>query len=114
MCAAVIVDLIVHSKYVVGVETDGYLEDHALVVNGGKIVAVLPSSVATKEYAASETVNLGAHVLLPGFVNAHTHVGMTLLRGYSDDKCLSDWLSRDIWPTEAQFMSPEFVRDGAL
>ena len=39
---------------------------------------------------------------MPGLVNAHTHIGMTMLRGYSDDCCLIDWLTKDIWPAEGK------------
>ena len=44
----------------------------------------------------------GAHKLvLPGLINTHTHIPMTLLRGYGDDMLLSDWLAQRIWPVEA-------------
>jgi 5-methylthioadenosine/S-adenosylhomocysteine deaminase len=49
---------------------------------------------------------------MPGLVNAHTHVAMTLLRGYADDKPLEAWLREDVWPVEAQ-LTPEDVRAGA-
>lgn len=51
-------------------------------------------------------------LVIPGLVNAHTHVAMTLLRGYSDDKTVDAWLEEDIWPVEAA-MTPEDVRAGA-
>ena len=51
-------------------------------------------------------------LVIPGLVNAHTHVSMTLLRGYADDKPLDRWLQEDIWPVEAE-LTPEDVRTGA-
>ena len=51
-------------------------------------------------------------LVIPGLVNAHTHVAMTLLRGYADDKPLETWLREDIWPAEAA-LTPEDVRAGA-
>ncbi len=51
-------------------------------------------------------------LVIPGLVNAHTHVAMTLLRGYADDKPLDAWLQEDIWPVEAE-LTPEDVRVGA-
>jgi 5-methylthioadenosine/S-adenosylhomocysteine deaminase len=39
-------------------------------------------------------------LVLPGFVNAHTHLAMVLLRGYSDDRNLQEWLEQEIWPAE--------------
>ncbi|MFB6295913.1 MAG: amidohydrolase [Halobacteriales archaeon] len=51
-------------------------------------------------------------LVIPGLVNAHTHVAMTLLRGYADDKPLDRWLREDIWPVEAE-LTAEDVRVGA-
>jgi 5-methylthioadenosine/S-adenosylhomocysteine deaminase len=51
-------------------------------------------------------------LVIPGLVNAHTHVAMTLLRGYADDKPLDAWLQEDIWPVEAE-LTPEDIRAGA-
>jgi len=51
-------------------------------------------------------------LVIPGFVNAHCHVSMTLLRGYAGDKPLDDWLREDIWPVEAE-LTPEDIRAGA-
>jgi 5-methylthioadenosine/S-adenosylhomocysteine deaminase len=52
------------------------------------------------------------HWVIPGLVNAHTHLPMTLLRGMADDEPLKDWLEKHIFPTEARLVSPEFVRLG--
>lgn len=51
-------------------------------------------------------------IVIPGLINAHTHVAMTLLRGYSDDKQLDAWLQEDIWPVEAELTAAD-VRAGA-
>ncbi len=48
-----------------------------------------------------ETLDASNGLVIPGLVNAHTHVSMTLLRGYADDKELDAWLQEDIWPVEA-------------
>ena len=61
---------------------------------------------------ADERLDASEAVVLPGLVNAHTHVAMTLLRGYADDKPLDAWLREDVWPAEAA-MGPEDVRSGA-
>jgi 5-methylthioadenosine/S-adenosylhomocysteine deaminase len=52
------------------------------------------------------------HILLPGFVNAHTHAAMSLLRGIADDMPLERWLSEGVWPVEKRWISAEMVRDG--
>jgi 5-methylthioadenosine/S-adenosylhomocysteine deaminase len=61
------------------------LEDHAVVVDGDRIVAVLPRAEARARYAPRETVSPPDAVLMPGLVNAHTHNPMTLMRGVADD-----------------------------
>ncbi|TKX76616.1 amidohydrolase, partial [Halorubrum sp. SD626R] len=61
---------------------------------------------------ADETLDASGSLVIPGLVNAHTHVAMTLLRGYADDKPLDPWLREDIWPAEAE-LTPDDVEAGA-
>ena len=84
----------------------------ALAVIGDSIVAVGPEDEIKKEYTAKETVDCKGRVLMPGLVNAHTHVPMTLLRGIADDLRLDVWLQGYMWPVEREFASPEFVHLG--
>jgi len=107
------IDLLIEAAWVVPVEPEGLvLEDHAIAVEGGRIVAVLPTADARSRYRASETVQLPNQMITPGFVNAHTHSAMSLLRGFADDLPLMTWLNEHIWPAEGQFVGAEFVRDG--
>ncbi|MEO8485602.1 MAG: TRZ/ATZ family hydrolase [Betaproteobacteria bacterium] len=108
------VDLVIHARHVVPVEPAGVLEHHSLVVDQGRIVALVPSNAVAASFAPRRVVDLPTHVLMPGFVNAHAHSAMTLLRGVADDLPLKAWLERNIWPREGQHLSPEFVRDGTL
>ncbi|QLD89666.1 amidohydrolase [Natronomonas salina] len=62
--------------------------------------------------AGDETLDAEGCLVVPGLVNAHCHVAMTLLRGYADDKPLDAWLQEDIWPVEGE-LDPEDVRAGA-
>ena len=89
------------------------LEQMAVVIEGGLITAVLPRSEALTKYQNARRVELADHVLLPGFINMHTHSAMSLLRGYADDLNLQEWLNDHIWPVEKVFLGPGFVRDGA-
>jgi len=84
----------------------------ALAVRGDSIVAVGSADEITKEYTADETVDCGGKILMPGLVNAHTHVPMTLLRGLADDLRLDVWLMGYMMPVEREFVSPEFVQLG--
>ncbi len=108
------VDLRLDARWIVPVEPAGVLEQHSLLIDAGRIAALLPTALAEHDYSARVRVALPTHVLLPGLVNAHTHAAMTLLRGIADDVPLQTWLELHIWPHEARFLSPEFVHDGTL
>jgi 5-methylthioadenosine/S-adenosylhomocysteine deaminase len=107
------IDILLQARWVIPVEPDGVvLEDHALAVNGGRILEVLPRREAGTKYQAQATFTGERHALIPGLVNAHTHAAMNLLRGLADDLPLMDWLEHHIWPAERQWVTAEFVRDG--
>ena len=106
-------DFIIEAGWVVPVVPHGVvLEDHAVAVTGGAIVALLPTAEMRTRYVSAETVSRPQAALIPGFVNAHTHNPMTLLRGIADDLPLMEWLQNHIWPVEAAVIGPEFVADG--
>lgn len=86
----------------------------AVAVKGDSILAVGNEEDIKKEYSAGEVIDCGGKVLMPGLVNAHTHVPMTLLRGLADDLRLDVWLMGYMLPVEREFVSPEFVRLGTL
>ena len=107
------IDLILEASWVVPVEPHGrVLTDHAVAIDGGRIVAVLPRAEASARFAPRAREVLEGRVLMPGFVNAHTHNPMTLMRGIADDLPLKTWLTDHIWPAEARVIGAEFVRDG--
>ena len=87
------------------------LHFHSIVVRDGIIDTLLPHAAA-RALLDVEHIELPGHVVMPGLVNAHGHAAMTLLRGFADDMSLSSWLNDKIWPLEARWVSPEFVRDG--
>ncbi|HET9694595.1 MAG TPA: amidohydrolase family protein, partial [Steroidobacteraceae bacterium] len=107
------VDTLVCARWVLPVEPDGaVLTDHAVAIRAGRIVAVLPTDEAKPRYAAEQLVERPHHALLPGFVNAHTHAAMVLLRGRGENASLGPWLREAIWPIERRWVDPEYVRDG--
>ena len=106
-------DTLIQAGWCVPVEPhDVVLPDHAVAVNDGRIVDLLPSSEARQRYEPGVLVQRPDHVLIPGMVNAHTHAAMTLLRGFADDLPLERWLGERIWPVENRWVSAEMVRDG--
>jgi 5-methylthioadenosine/S-adenosylhomocysteine deaminase len=103
-------DLILQAKWLITCEADHHiLEDHALVIKDGIIKAILPAKIAANTYTAKQTQHFNDHVIMPGFVNCHTHLAMNLLRGLADDLSLMDWLNNHIWPAEKAWVSSPFV-----
>ena len=87
-------------------------EPGAVAIDGDKIVAVGSEKDILSQYQAAEVIDCGKKVLMPGLINTHTHIPMTLLRGLSDDLRLDVWLMGYMMPVEREFVSPEFVRLG--
>ncbi len=87
-------------------------EPGAVAVQGDRIAAVGPEAELRKKFEAAEVLDCGGKVLMPGLVNAHTHVPMTLLRGLADDLRLDVWLMGYMMPVEREFVSPDFVQLG--
>ncbi len=106
------IDLRLDAGWIVPVEPAGTLSGHAVIVDAGRIAAIVPTRTADQTFVARTQVALPGHVLIPGLINAHTHAAMTLFRGIADDVPLQSWLEQHIWPREARFVAPEFVYDG--
>lgn len=106
-------DFLILPRWILPVEPAGaVLEDHALAVRGERIAALLPGAEARRRWPLAKQVERPDHVVIPGLVNAHTHAGMTLLRGFADDTPLQAWLENHIWPAEARHLDEEYVRAG--
>lgn len=88
------------------------LENHSVVVDGGKIIAIMPTQATHEKYQDVSHIKLKTHVLIPGLINAHTHAAMSLFRGLADDIPLMTWLNEHIWPAEGKWVNSEFMRDG--
>ncbi len=87
-------------------------EDGAVAIRDDSIVAVGPTAEMEREYRAAEDIDCADTVIMPGLVNAHTHIPMTLMRGLNDDLRLDVWLGY-LMPVERQFVTPDFVKLGA-
>ena len=109
------IDLLIEASWVLPIEPAGaLLENHAVAVDAGRIVDVLPSSDADNRFRAKSRKILDGQMLIPGLVNLHTHAAMSLFRGLADDLHLMDWLSKHIWPAEGRHVSEQFIHDGTL
>ena len=107
------VDLIVSGGTIVTMDASRrVIEDGAIAVAGGRIVAVGKRSDIVRQYVAREVVDARGRAVIPGLINGHTHVPMTLFRGIADDLDLNEWLTKFIFPAEAKNVNEEFVRAG--
>src|SRR5688500_12205560 len=95
------VDTLLKARWVVPIEPpNAVLEDHTVAIDHGRILDILPTVGADARYRAHASLNLDAHALIPGLVNAHTHAAMSLFRGLADDLPLMTWLQEHVWPAE--------------
>ena len=87
-------------------------EPGAVAIGDDSIVAVGKNEDILKTYTSDDVYDCRGKVLMPGLINAHTHVPMSLLRGLANDLRLDVWLMGYMMPVEREFVSPEFVRLG--
>ena len=107
------VDLIISGGIVVTMDSPrNIFQDGSVAVRGDSIVAVGPRADIEARYQSVHVLEAHGDLVLPGFINGHTHVPMTLFRGLHDDVTLNDWLYKYIFPAEAKNVNEEFVRWG--
>ena len=105
--------LLVSGGTVLTMDEEGTLiESGAVAIDGRRIAAVGSAAVLASRYPEARLIDAHGKIILPGLINAHSHVPMTLLRGVADDLPLTQWLNDVIFPAEAQFVDEEFVRWG--
>jgi 5-methylthioadenosine/S-adenosylhomocysteine deaminase len=88
------------------------VEDGAVAINSGRIAAVGTRVEIETKFTARETIDTSGKAVIPGLINGHTHVPMTLFRGLGGDLDLHQWLTEYIFPAEAKNVTDEFVRTG--
>jgi len=106
-------DLVIFPRWVLPMaQARALLSNHAVAVQAGRILAVGPAHEISARFAAREHITRADHVLLPGFVNAHTRASMSLLRGLPVQGPLMRWMRETVAPAELRSVSPDFVREG--
>jgi 5-methylthioadenosine/S-adenosylhomocysteine deaminase len=93
-------------------KTHRVIENGGVAVKADKIIAIGTRSEMTRRYRATRTIDATGKAVIPGLINTHTHVPMSLFRGISDDLDLNDWLTKYIFPAEAKNVDEAFVRAG--
>jgi 5-methylthioadenosine/S-adenosylhomocysteine deaminase len=107
------VDLLVLNGTLVTMDKDRrVIKDAGIAVEHGRIVAVGASADILRMYSAAERVDASGKLIVPGLINGHTHIPMTLFRGLADDLDLQEWLTKYIFPAEAKNVTEDFVRAG--
>jgi len=108
-----VVELIVSGGTVVTMDgARRVIGNGAIAIKAGRIEAIGQAGDIDQRYAAREVINATGKVVVPGLINGHTHVPMTLFRGLADDLDLQEWLTKYIFPAEAKNVTEEFVRVG--
>ncbi|HZH33727.1 MAG TPA: amidohydrolase [Pyrinomonadaceae bacterium] len=107
------VDMIVRGGTVVTMDAERrVIENGAVAVKDGKILAVGKSDEIAKQFSSRQVIDAAGKAVIPGLINTHTHAPMSLFRGIGDDLDLNDWLTQYIFPAEAKNVNEEFVRVG--
>ncbi len=107
------IDLLITGGTAVTMNPAREIQDNAAIaIQGDTILAIGAQTELAKLYQPKQTIHAEGKLILPGFINGHTHVPMTLLRGLHDDVTLHDWLYKYIFPAEAKNVTEEFVRWG--
>ncbi len=107
------IDLIVKGDHVVTMDPAmTIIENGAVAIDQGLILAVGPAAKIESGFTARETLAGEGRIVMPGLINGRSHAAMTLLRGVADDLSLMDWLQNYIFPAEVEFVDTEFVRIG--
>jgi len=109
------VDMLLVNAIVVTMNANGDIfSPGALAISGDHIAAAGAQHAILTEYQAAQVIDCHGRTIIPGLINAHTHVPMTLLRALADDLRLDVWLMGYMMPVEREFVSPDFCRLGAL
>jgi 5-methylthioadenosine/S-adenosylhomocysteine deaminase len=108
-------DLAIEARWIIPVRPERtYLENQTVLIDQDRIVAIGSMDQLENEFEIQKKIYLKDHALIPGLINTHSHVGMTLFRGIADDVPLMKWLNDYIWPAEKALISERFVQDSSL
>ena len=100
--------LLKNARYIITQNSEReILENKDVLIEGNTIAEI------GEHLKADDEIDCSKNIVMPGLINLHTHSAMNLLKGYSDDLKLVDWLSKKVWPIEAKFQ-PEDVKWGSM
>ncbi len=107
------VDMLIVGGTVVTMNKDrDVIENGTIAIKDGEIMAIGTPGIMNRNFRGRTVINAAGKAVIPGLINTHTHVPMSLFRGISDDLDLNDWLTKYIFPAEAKNVDEQFVRVG--
>ncbi len=108
-------DLVIHNGMVLTVNPGfDIIKDGVICVDDGVIARVETRKKPLSDYPARDIIDAAGGIIMPGLVNAHAHLSMSIFRGLADDLPLADWLNHHVFPAERAHIRPETVRIGTL
>jgi 5-methylthioadenosine/S-adenosylhomocysteine deaminase len=111
----VVFDIVIHNGLILTLNSDfDIIENGVVYISNGTIQRIGARANDTPLSEAKEIIDANGGIIMPGLVNTHTHLPMTLFRGLADDLPLALWLDEFIFPCEAKYLTPETVRLGTL
>jgi len=106
-------DLLITGGKIVTMDPERRVIDNgALIISGNKIQEIFSTTELPSQYKALKTINADGKVIIPGLINAHSHIAMTLFRGFVEDLVLYKWLER-VWQYELTALNEDSVRAGS-
>ena len=103
------VDVIIHNGHMITMEGTGvgYIESGAIAVEGNKIKEVGNSEDILRKYTAQQMIDATNKLIMPGFIDAHIHTGISIFRGVAQD--MSNWMQKGLWPFQKHLRPDESV-----
>ena len=108
------VDTIINPKWILPIKPKNkVIENSSIAINNSNILDIDDTNKINNKYESKDLYNLNNHCIMPGLINNHTHLSMSLLKGIADDLNLDEWLKTKIWPLETKYVDKEFVELGS-
>ncbi|MCK5332736.1 amidohydrolase [Candidatus Parcubacteria bacterium] len=108
-------DIILYNGTVLTVnDSDEIIDNGAVIIKGNRIIDVGKSEDLKSKYNAKKEINADHGLIMPGLVNTHTHLAMSIFRGLADDLPLDKWLNEHIFPAEENFIDKDSAYWGSL
>ncbi|MBU4208884.1 MAG: amidohydrolase [Proteobacteria bacterium] len=108
-------DIIIHNGIIVTGNPDfDIIEDGIVCIKNGRLERIEPRTAGSLIPEANEIIDAKGGIIMPGFVNAHTHLPMSIFKGLADDLSLMPWLTEHIFPAESKYINPASARLGSF